>query len=87
MIAGTAATKAGPMPPTTAAPYSRQLARAGSGMPTSSQITSIGSGRAKCRQQVDHAVLRVLGKGVEQGVDDRLDPRPELRGPARGERR
>ena len=37
-------------------------------------------------QQVHRAALGVVGQVIEQALDDRLDPRPELGGAARGER-
>ncbi|MER6000215.1 hypothetical protein ABT120_16720 [Nonomuraea angiospora] len=47
-IRGMASRKLSPCPATMAAPYSRHRGRSATGMPTSSQITSIGSGPAKC---------------------------------------
>lgn len=49
MIPGTASANLRPEPAATAAPYARHRGRSSSGMPTSSQMTPIGSGRVKCR--------------------------------------
>jgi hypothetical protein len=54
-------------------------------MPTSSQITSMGSGSREVPQQVHRSTLGVPGEIVEQVLDDRHDAGAKFGGAARGE--